>query len=315
MIAESPRAFDALVAVATFRAEQMRTAADGREFDVARVAKQFEPLAWRWPERAWDVTVYLLWNWHCRGTLRTAISGVRLDHLRDFDRKLSVPEGLGDAEYSLWRSLERVAEAETAARKAPCRYLGIKLESGKFEPDPARWIRALHYPDGRRSQTKVWFEWLYVTWSDGRPHHVEIRADHVLDDKERRSPPHNPLQPNAVGAGFRFDINFMKRVGVNVHPAVQFKGICFDGGERPEVRAQVPNGGLNIHDEPVYWSLRDGRVVTWSLLELKDKRPDELLEANSYDAYRGVAKEFGLLVEWARAMLVRAQRPGALVAW
>ena len=51
---------------------------------------------------------------------------------------------------------EHVAEAETSERKAPCRYLGVKLDSGKYEPDPSRWIRALHYPDGRRSQTKVW---------------------------------------------------------------------------------------------------------------------------------------------------------------
>lgn len=167
----------------------------------------------------------------------------------------------------------------------------------------------------RRSHTKVWFEWLYVTWSDGRPHHVEIHANNVLDDKERRSPPHSPLQPNAVGAGFRFDINFMKRVGVNVHPAVQFKGICFDGGERPEVRAQVPNGGLNILVEVVFWSLRDGRVVPWSLLELKGKRPDELLEANSHKAYRDVAQEFGLSAEWRRAIFARAQRPGAAVVW
>ena len=72
MIAKSPRAFDDLVAVAAFRAEQMSASAAGRELYAARVAKQFEPMAWHWPERAWDVTVYLLWSWHCRGTLRTA---------------------------------------------------------------------------------------------------------------------------------------------------------------------------------------------------------------------------------------------------
>ena len=70
-------------------------------------------------------------------------------------------------------------------------------------------------------------------------------------------------------------------------------GICFDSGERPELRVQVPDGGLNIHNEPVAWSLRDGRVVYWSLLQLIDKRPDELFEANCYEAYREVAKEFG----------------------
>ena len=163
-----------------------------------------------------------------------------------------------------------------------------------------RAASATHYPDGRRSQAKVWFEWLHVTCPDGRPHHVEIHANHVLDSSEQRSPPYHPFQANAVGAGFRFDINFMKHVAVNVHAAVQFKGICFDSGERPELRVQVPNGGLNIHNEPVYWSLYDGRVENWTLLEPIAKRQDELLEPNSHEAYRQIAKEFGLVVEEAR---------------
>ena len=294
MVEQYPRAFAEVAAVAAFRAEQKLAASEGRDLDVTGVAKHFEPMAWHWPERAWDVNVFLLWSWHCRGILRTALSGVRLDHLRDLERKLSVPEGLGDAEYCLWRSLEQVAEAETAARKAPCRYLGVKLDGDKYCADPSRWIRAQHYPDGHRSHTVVCFEWRHVTCSNGRPHVVEIRADHVLDkSRDRRSPPHNPLDPNAVGAGFRFDVEFMRKVGVNVHPAVQYKGICFDAGERPELRVQVPDGGLNIHNEPVAWALRDGRVVEWSLLQLREKRPDELIESNSHEAYRDVAKELG----------------------
>ena len=62
---------------------------------------------------------------------------------------------------------------------------------------------------------------------------------------------------------------------------------------------QVPNSGLNIHEEPVYWSLPDGRVVCWSLLELKEKREDELFEESStHEAYRAVAKELGLVKEY-----------------
>lgn len=293
MIAEKP--LDEIIAVAHYRVEQMSASSEGRELDVARVAQRFELMAWHWPELQWDVNVYLLWSWHCRGMLRTSLSGVRLDHLRDSERKIPVPDGIGDAEYCMWRQLEQVAEAESTARQAPCRYLGAKLDSGKYEPDPSRWIRALHYPDGHRSHTKIWFEWRHVTCSDGQPHVVEIKVNHVLDD--RRSPPHNPLGPNAVGAGFRFDVKFMKLVGVSVHPAVQYKGICFDGGERPELRLLVPDGGLNIHAEPVAWSLRDGRVVYWSIMQLKDKRPDELIDANCFEVYRDVAKEFGLRMD------------------
>ena len=76
--------------------------------------------------------------------------------------------------------------------------------------------------------------------------------------------------------------------------------------------AAVPNGGLNIHNEPVYWSLCDGRVVNWTLLELKEKRADELLESNSHEAYREVAKEFGLVVERTRVRAGRSGNAGAL---
>jgi hypothetical protein len=298
LIAEFPRDFDALVAVAAFRAEEMR--ADGRELQTVLFAKQFEPIAWRWAERAWDVTVFLQWTWHCRGTVRTALTSVRLDHLRDLERKLSVPAGLGDADYLLWRTLEQVAAAETATRKAPCLYLGVLLQSGKFEADPSRWIRETHYPDGRRTHADVWFEWQYVTCLGGRPHRVTIRVNNILSTSDKkRSPPSHPLHVSMVGGGFCFDVNFMKHVGRNVHGAIQFKGVCFDGGERPDLRVQVPNGGMDILDEPVFWSLPDGRVVCWPLLTLKDKRADELLEENTHDVYRAIAKEFGPSAEWA----------------
>jgi hypothetical protein len=102
-----------------------------------------------------------------------------------------------------------------------------------------------------------------------------------------------------VGGGFCFDVNFMKHVGRNVHGAIQFKGVCFDGGERPDLRVQVPNGGMDILEEPVFWSLPDGRVVCWPLLTLKDKRADELLEENTHEVYRAIAKEFGPSAAWA----------------
>ena len=101
-----------------------------------------------------------------------------------------------------------------------------------------------------------------------------------------------------MGANYCFDVNFMKHVGTNVHGSIQFKGIVFDNGDRPDFRVQVPSGGVNIHDEPVFWSMPDGRVVCWSLLELAGKREDELYEESSaLEAYRAVAKELGRLTE------------------
>ena len=75
-----------------------------------------------------------------------------------------------------------------------------------------------------------------------------------------------------------------------------------------------------FRNKEVYWSLRDGRVVAWSLLQLKDKRPDELIEANCFEAYRDVAKELGRQVASMPAVrrcrtpnLTRIIRPALLL--
>ena len=58
---------------------------------------------------------------------------------------------------------------------------------------------------------------------------------------------------------------------------------------------QVPKGGIDIQEEPVYWSLPDGRVVYWSLQQLRLKKTDEFFELNTHEAYREIAKVLGQL--------------------
>ena len=56
--------------------------------------------------------------------------------------------------------------------------MGERLEQmGKFEPDPAKWSAGTQ---GKR----VWFEWQHVTCLDGRPPHVEIKANQESLDIE-----------------------------------------------------------------------------------------------------------------------------------
>ena len=88
----------------------------------------------------------------------------------------------------------------------------------------------------------------------------------------------------------------MKAVGINIHAAIQYKGIVFDS-ERPDLKLQVPKGGMDIQDEPVYWSLPDGRVVYWSLQQLRLKKTDEFFELNTHEAYREIAKVLGQLAD------------------
>ena len=184
--------------------------------------------------------------------------------------------------------MERAAQAETAHRKAPCKYLGVQ-SGDRYEPNPSKWNRQSHYSDGRKTHAKVCFEWLHVT-TKNVPHRVSIHADNVL--MHNRPVPHNPMEKRSTG--FVFGVDFMRAAGVNTHAGIQYKGIVFDS-ERPDLKTQVPNGGLDIQDEPVFWSLPDGRVVCWSLTELRTKHMDELFESNTHEAYREVAKILGQL--------------------
>ena len=40
-----------------------------------------------------------------------------------------------------------------------------------------------------------------------------------------------------------------------------------------------------------YWVLQDGRAVNWSVKELADKKPDELVAPNTREAYHLVGEE------------------------
>ena len=47
-----------------------------------------------------------------------------------------------------------------------------------------------------------------------------------------------------------------------------------------------------MQTEPVYWILTDGRCVCWSVAELAEKKPDELLDSNALQAaYETIGKE------------------------
>ena len=283
-----PELFEYVVASARYRAEVIRAERGSRAVQEGDVVMHFEQSPWRWQNAKSEITVYLLWTWHTRGMRRTGLTSIRLDELRGTDDKLPAPDGLGDEDYRLRQGLEEVARAATSRTKAPCKYLGVKLACGNFEPDPSCWPR--DFPDGWKSHAVVTFEWQYVTCRDGKPHRIPVRADLA---QSRRSLPFDPLHHSSVGAGFYFDVSFMKAVGLNVHRNILYKGIVFDSGDRPELKQHVPNGGKDIHNECVYWALPDGRVECWTLRALISKRDDELFEKHTHEAYLAVAKELG----------------------
>ena len=74
--------------------------------------------------------------------------------------------------------------------------------------------------------------------------------------------------------------------------ALTFKGIAF-GSERPEIAHQLPDGGVDIQGELVYWALPCGRCVCWALRELANAHGNDLAPTDSDEACRAVTRELG----------------------
>ena len=139
-----------------------------------------------------------------------------------------------------------VAEMETRLNKAPCKYLGLQLGPGIYEPDPHLWPSAALAQ--QKSHASVVYEWQYVTAS-GKPHTATCRINKLVYLGRRVSM--NPFR--SCPTGLTFDIAFLEAVGKAVREGIEYRGVAYES-ERPEIRAEVPNEGLDIQHEPVYES-------------------------------------------------------------
>ena len=90
--------------------------------------------------------------------------------------------------------------------------------------------------------------------------------------------------------GLVFDLEFFEMVSKSVHEKIEFKGIVYEG-ETSTILYQLPNDGRDAQHEPVYFVLPDGRAVCWTLVELVNKKPDELIQGDTLEAYEKLAKE------------------------
>ena len=87
-----------------------------------------------------------------------------------------------------------------------------------------------------------------------------------------------------------FSVEWMQAVATSVLPGITYKGIAYEG-DRPDIAPDLPNGGIDLQTEPVYWVLPDGRCVCWSAAELAEKKEDELLDGNALKAYETIGKQ------------------------
>lgn len=282
---QRPDAWDAAVAIATWRAEAERANLEGRvpEQRAATAGFERDRFAWR-KTHGRHMQVTLLWTWRESGEEQCRFMVARLDNL--CLRGVPWPEKDAGHEDELWRNLVDVADRETELGKAPCVYLGLAVGAGNYEADPSKW-RAQYYPASLgKTKATVHYKWEHVS-IDSTPHTVAVSVSHLLHNK--RALPQHPLAHSAP-SNLRFSVEFMQAVAQNVYDGVAFKGIAFEG-ERLQIVPQLPQGGVDLQDAPVYWTLPDGRCVCWSVRSLAEAREDSLVKEDSEEAYRAVAKE------------------------
>ena len=62
--------------------------------------------------------------------------------------------------------------------------------------------------------------------------------------------------------------------------------------ERPEIIQDLPKGGVDIQDVPLFWDLPSGRCSSYSILQLRSLPEDEFLPYDSDEVYLDMAKQF-----------------------
>jgi hypothetical protein len=238
-----------LVAVASYRAEEMRAASQGELFDKEVAERGFEknPFRWREGER-WQsqARVSFLWSWvSADGSPRKVFEHPRLDKIME-RTSIPVPSGMNENDTDLLRRLVAVAEIETKTTKAPCRYLGLEIASGFFEQDPSKWPADML--DDRKTLVNVAYEWTHVKTqgSISGGHRVTCRVNNLCGGRRVAL---NPLT-RACPSGLTFTVDFFEAVAQTVRDGIKFRGIVFEG-DGTDIVSQLPNEGRDVQNEPV----------------------------------------------------------------
>ena len=85
----------------------------------------------------------------------------------------------------------------------------------------------------------------------------------------------------------------MDAVADRVRPGSRYVGVVQEGDQVDFAERELPNGGVDIADVPVYWLFPSGHVECWSVQRLVDARPDELAAEEGEAEYMALAQELG----------------------
>ena len=112
---------DQVMAIACYRAEEIRASEEKREMNLDLALAAFEENPFRWASRAWQsrIEVGIFWTWrNSDGTKGRCFDFTRLDNV--FSRHFPKPAVLAQSDAGLWERLVGIAALETTHRKAPC---------------------------------------------------------------------------------------------------------------------------------------------------------------------------------------------------
>ena len=276
-------AFAALVADKTWEAEVRRASIEERNVNLEALGAMYEnnPFRWESDGRVSHLMVEFCWRWEQAGAMHFERKTVRLnDAVRG---QVPLPEGLL-TDATLHKRLLLRAEQETKQSYCPCKYLGLRTDSG-YEPDPAKW-----QVQGWKSQQKIWLQFMHVRNSvTNKPHLVSLHANNWLSRTCRV--PGNPLNVTAARS-LRFSIEFLDAFAENKLPGMTFRGVSYDNAERPEIIRHLAND-IDIQNETFWWDLPSGECICRSLLQLMDDTLDMIIPEGSADAYQIVGSELG----------------------
>ena len=283
LLVDNSEGFDVLVAHKTWEAEVRRASIEERNIDVEVAGAMYEKNPFRWGNDhvLSHVSVGFCWRWKQAGSIHFMKKMVAIyDACRG---AVPLPDGI-ITDASLYKRLLNRATQETKQSYCPCKYLGLRTDAG-YEPDPAKWP-----VEGRKTNEKIWIQFLYVRNAlTNMPHRVQIHANNWLSRTNRL--PGSPLNITAARS-LRFSLEFMDAFAENKLSGMSFRGVTYEGAERPEILYHLSND-IDIQNEMFWWDLPSGGCICKSLLQLSDETLGMTTPEGDSDAYQIVGSELG----------------------
>ena len=126
--------------------------------------------------------------------------------------------------------------------------------------------------------------------SQGEAQREALRYPNGDEAPMPRSIPHHPLRSPPTNLLFSFE--FMQAVAEVTQPGCEFVGVAYDN-KNVDVQRALPNDGVDLQEEPVYWLMPSGRTQCWSVKHLAEATGDQLAEGDPDKEYETVAEKWG----------------------